>query len=164
MHLRFWTMVLSPCLMVLYHIINNTKQISLYSSIARDLLIGVVTFSWNMPAASQWRENQAILWYACTATTSLYSKVLILLMNATSEASSLYKLILSLLWERNKSFATPVKSRYQMLFFGGKKRTLRSYLGFELPIRASISRKTMPIALSVATIMCVLLYYHFLCS
>ena len=101
--------------------VNNMKQISLYSSIARDLLIGVVTFSWNMPAASQWRENQAILWYACTATTNLYSKVLILLMNATSEASSLYKLILSLLWERNKSFATPVKSRYQMLFFLGEK-------------------------------------------
>ena len=101
--------------------VNNMKQISLYSSIARDLLIGVVTFSWNMPAASQWRENQAILWYACTATTNLYSKVLILLMNATSEASSLYKLILSLLWERNKSFATPVKSRYQMLFFWGEK-------------------------------------------
>ena len=121
MHLRFWTMVLSPCLMVLYHIINNMKQISLYSSIARDLLIGVVTFSWNMPPASQWRENQAILWYACAATTNLYSKVLILLMNATSEASSLYKLILSLLWERNKSFATPVKSGYQMLFFWGEK-------------------------------------------
>ena len=101
--------------------VNNMKQISLYSSIARDLLIGVVTFSWNMPAASQWRENQAILWYACTATNNLYSKVLILLMNATSEASSLYKLILSLLWERNKSFATPVKSRYQMLFFWGEK-------------------------------------------
>ena len=97
MHLRFWTMVLNPCLMVLNHFMINLKQISLYSSISKHLLIGILFFSWNMPAALQKRENQAILWYVSTATTNLYSKVLILLVNATNDTYSLYKLMLSLL-------------------------------------------------------------------
>ena len=162
MYLRFWSMLLNPCLMVLNHFMINLKQISLYSSISKHLLIGIVIFSWNMPAALQKRENQAILWYVCTATTNLYSKVLILLVNATNDTYSLYKLMLSFLWERNKCFVTAIKPRYQMLFLWEEKtQTSPSYLGFELPIRVSLSRKTLPIALSVARIMCVLLYFSF---
>ena len=141
---------------------DQSEIISLYSSISKHLLIGIVIFSWNMPAALQKRENQAILWYACAATTNLYSKVLILLVNATNDTYSLYKLMLSFLWERNKCFVTAIKPRYQMLFLWEEKtQTSPSYLGFELPIRVSLSRKTLPIALSVARIMCVLLYFSF---
>ena len=132
-------MVLNPCLMVLNHFMINLKQISLYSSISKHILIGILIFSWNMPAASQRRENQSILWHACTATTNLYSKVLILLVNATNNTYSLYKLMLSLLWEINKSFVTAIKRIYQMLlFWEGKTQTSPSYLGFELPIRVSL--------------------------
>ena len=162
MHLRFWTMVLNPCLMILNHFMINLKQMSIYSSISKHLLIGTLIFSWNMPVASQKRENQAILWHACTATTNLYSKVLILLVKATNVTYSLYKLMLSFLWERNKCFVTAIKPRYQMLFLWEEKtQTSPSYLGFELPIRVSLSRKILPVALSVARIMCVLLYFSF---
>ena len=68
--------------------------------------------------------------------------------------------MLSLLWEINKSLATAIKPRYQVLFFW-EEETQRSpsYLGFQLPIRVSLSPKTLPIALLFARIMCVLLYF-----
>ena len=107
---------------------DQSEIISLYSSISKHLLIGIVIFSWNMPAALQKRENQAILWYACAATTNLYSKVLILLVNATNDTYSLYKLMLSLLWERSKRFVTAIKPTYQILFFLGEKNTDITFL------------------------------------
>ena len=57
MHLRFWTMVLNPCLMVLNHFMINLKQISLYLSISKHLLIGILIFSWNMSNASNKKEE-----------------------------------------------------------------------------------------------------------
>ena len=78
---------------------------------------------------------------------------------------SLYKLMLSSLWEWDKRFATAIKPSYQKLFWGEEKiQTSPSCLCFELPIRVSVSPKTLPIALSVARIMCVLLYFCFGCS
>ena len=44
MHLRFWTMLLNLCLMVLNHSVINLKQILLYSSISQHLLIEIVIF------------------------------------------------------------------------------------------------------------------------
>ena len=46
-------------------------------------------------------------------------------------------------------------------FWEKKTQTSPSYLGFELPIRISLSRKTIPVALSLARIMCILLYFSF---
>ena len=160
MHFRFSTMVLNPCLMVLNHFMINLKQISLYS---KHLLIGILVFSRNMPAASKKRENQRILWYTCNVTTNLYSKVLILQVNATSDTCSLYKLMLSLLWERNKRFVTAIKPRYQMLFFCKEKtQTSPSYLGFELPT-FFISKNLTCCIVSCKDYMCAAIF-HFRCS
>ena len=155
-------MVLNPCLMVLNHFMINLEQISLYSSISKHLLIAILFFSWNMPAALQKRENQAILWYASTTTTNLYSKVLILLVNATNGTYSLYKLMLSLLWERNKRFVIAIKPRYQMLFFWEEKIQTSPYLDVEL-LSLFISKSLTCCIVSCRDYKCVVIF-QFCCS
>ena len=46
------------------------------------------------------------------------------------------------------------------VFWGEKTETAPSDLGFELPVRVSVSRKTLSIALSVARIMCVFYFSY----
>ena len=65
---------------------------------------------------------------------------------------SLHKLMLSLLWEGDKRFASAIKPRYQMLFFGEEK-TLAAPSDI---IKVSVSQKTLSFGLSVTRIMCVL--------
>ena len=46
------------------------------------------------------------------------------------------------------------------VFWGEKTETAPSDLGFELPVRVSVSRKILSIALSVARIMCVFYFSY----
>ena len=76
--------------------------------------------------------------------------------NFRNNTYSLHRLMLSLPWKGDKRFATAIKPRCQILFWGGWKKP---NLGFELPIRVPVSRKTLSIALSFTRIMCVYVFY-----
>ena len=103
-------------------------------------------------------ESRNIMIYM-HSTTNLYSKVLILLMNATNDTYLLYKLMPSLLWEEISVLRLQSSQDAKCCFFWEEKTHTSPYLGFKLLIRVSLSRKTLPIAFSVARITCVLLYF-----
>ena len=69
--------------------------------------------------------------------------------NFRNNTYALHKLMLSLLWEGHKSFATSLKPRYQIFWF-------------ELPIRVSLSGNILSITLSIAKVTCAL--FQFRCS
>ena len=94
----------------------------------------------------------------------LFNQVLILLMNATLGSTRTHFISWYCRYYKKEINVLQLQSSQdtKSCFLGWRKtKTAPSGLGFELPIRVSVSRKSLSIALSVTRIMCVL-YFSFI--